>query len=59
MNNINPIFIMQSAISLLALAFCMVQLSNNEKPDQTYWIIFSSIIAYWLPSPSQGNRNSK
>lgn len=59
MSSITPTFIMQSTMSLITVVFCISQLTGNEKPDQTYWILLSSTLAYWLPSPSQGKTNGR
>ncbi|WP_158260559.1 hypothetical protein [Chlorogloea sp. CCALA 695] len=53
---LNLPFLMQSLLSVAVVAFCMSQLAGNKTPDQTYWILLSSTLAYWFPSPTQPAR---
>lgn len=58
-SNLTPTFIMQSMVSLIITLFCVAQLHSNEKPDQSYWIMLSSTLAYWLPSPTQSGKDGR
>ena len=45
------VFRVQAGFSFSVLVFCMVMLATNKNP--TYYLpIMTSIIGYWLPSPS-------
>ncbi len=53
---------MQALLSLMLVGFSMYKLSNDDRPgvDKTpYLILLTSVIAYWLPSPTQHQDGSR
>lgn len=46
-------FGMQALISSSIILFCMLQLWSGKGDTALYWGGLSSILGYWLPSPTQ------
>jgi hypothetical protein len=52
-------FIFQCILTLVVMSFCIFQLANGGhdrkgKNDALYWGGITSILAWWMPSPSSG-----
>lgn len=47
----------QAFISLIVIAWCLWQIGIKDKDNRqdmtAYWSTLSSLISYWIPSPSQ------
>lgn len=52
-------FIFQCILTGVILGFCMIQLSKGtEKDNALYWSGITSVMAWWMPSPSSGKSSS-
>lgn len=53
MRDVSFMLLVQFFLSFIVIIFAISQLAGNEKPDQAYWVLLSSTVAYWFPSPLQ------
>jgi hypothetical protein len=52
-------FIFQCLLTGAILGFCMIQLSKGtEKDNALYWSGITSVMTWWMPSPSSGKNSS-
>ena len=52
-------FIVQVSFSALVLVFCLgkMAVATEDKNQALFWSGITSIIAWWMPSPGNGNSN--
>lgn len=52
-------FIVQVSFSALVLMFCLgkMAVATEDKNQALFWSGITSIIAWWMPSPGNGNSN--
>lgn len=48
-------FIVQALVSLSVFSLCSFQIITKPEKEAIYWSGITSILFYWLPSPSEKN----
>ncbi len=52
-------FIFQCLLTGVVLGFCMIQLAKDtEKDNALYWSGITSMMGWWMPSPTSGKNSS-
>jgi hypothetical protein len=58
MEMIEPVFVVQTLVSLSSLTFSMYMLSQGQSPG-LYLPVITAIIGYWIPSPTSASKDKR